>query len=283
MTVVRLALALALLLASACGPRIGVRREVPARIDLGRDSVVLAVTNTHEESVLSVVLNPFAALVRTLLTPEAMRRLEQDLSRSSLYRVIPRCGDFCPAADTLVEVSVTDVRVDPGNATKSIAKEAHATVNLRVLKRGGGLAYAGSYSRSRSGGVPGTKNELTDDSILTTAVHEAVDEFYQDLHPQMVEESFKLEAEKEMEPCAKAAQAGDLTGAEALCREVLATQPENAKAIYMLGVIFTSKGQLVEALDAFRAAAARDPKYKYYLDAAQRRITDRQRLQSEGR
>lgn len=277
-----LALALCLLLL-ACGPRIFVKREQPARADLGPETRVLAVHNAHQESVLGVVLDPLGALARTVLTPHAVREVERLLSTSERYQVLPGCGEGCRAADSHIEVSVVSARIEPGDAKTSRSKDGAATLAIRVFTRSGTLAWQNDYRGSESGGVPGGKYEVADDTLLVRCVDQAVGAFVRDLHPQWLYESFRMEDEGPLEPCAKLAVQGDLDGAEAIARQVLAADPENARAIYDLGALFTARGQLEPALEAFRAAAKRDPKYLGYARAAEQRLRDRGVLQEQGR
>lgn len=267
----------------ACGPRIYVKREQPARADLGPDARVLAVHNAHHESVLGVVLDPLGALARTVLTPHAVREVERSLSTSERYQVLPGCGEGCRAADTHVEVSVTSARIEPGDAKTSRSKDAAATVSIRVFKNSGALVWQHDYRGSDSGGVPGSKYEVAENTLLVRCVDKAVEAFVRDLHPQWLYESFRMEDEGPLEPCAKLAVQGDLDGAEAIARQVLAADPENARAIYNLGALFTARGQLEPALDAFRAAAKRDPKYAGYARGAEQRLRDRGVLQDQPR
>lgn len=265
----------------ACGPRISVKREQPARVDLGADSRVLTVSNVHHESVLGVLTDPLGALARTTLTPRAVRQLEAQLAKSPRYQVIPRCGDVCPAADTRVEVSITNVHLKAGNVKTGASKEGEASLAVRVLKRNGQVAWENSYRRWEYGGTPGSQDEMDDHTLLSRCVDSAVDGFVRDLHPQWIYESFRMEDEGVLQDCAKKAAAGDLDGAEAAAREVLTAQPENAKAIYNLGAIFTARGQLEQALEAFKAAAQRDSKYVPYRKAAERRLADRGTLEHQ--
>lgn len=276
--VVALALGLAV---TACGPRIYVKREQPARVVLGPEARVLNVRNGQDEPVIGIVLDPFGALARSMYTPHAVKQLEYLLSSSDRYQVLPRCGPVCPQADTLLEVAVTNVSMEGGSARDSTSKTGHASVYLRAYGRNGQLTWQGTYSDSSSGGVPGSKGEQPDNVVLTACVDQSLQDFVRDLHPQWISESFRMEDEGPLEACAKLAVAGDLDGAERVAREVLAAQPNNAKAIYNLGALFTARGQLEPALEAFRAAAALDKKYVDYARAAERRLADRGVLQQQ--
>lgn len=269
---------------SACGPRIAVRRELPARVDLGSDVRVMTVVNAHRESVLGVILDPLTALARTTLTPSAVRDVERRLSQSGTrYRVLPRCGRNCPAADSMVEVSVTNVSVDRGDTAQQREKVAHATVEIRVLRADGQLVWQDRYRADANGGVPNTPKERDNSRILSECVDEAAGRFVRDLYPQWINESFRLEDDGPLEACARAATKGNLDAAEAVARQVLSSQPNHAAAIYNLGVIFTAKGQLEAALEAFEAAARLNPKYGDAASDAALRIRDRAALEQRSR
>jgi len=270
------AVALVLVLA-ACGPRLGIRREVPPRADL-TGSQLVSVAGEYREPVLGA----WAALAKTELTPSAVRHLERALGRSGKFQVLPGCDGRCPQADTTVTVALTEVKVDPGDAKKEQSKQGSVTLHVEVYRGSALPLYTGNYWSTRRGGVPGTAEELADKALLRACIEGAVEDFVKDLSPRWVEESLRLEDEGPLKPIVELAARGDLDGAEALVRSVLATAPENPKAIYDLGVLFTARGQLEQARDAFKAAAARDPKYNWYLADAERRISDRSVLKAEG-
>ncbi len=52
--------------------------------------------------------------------------------------------------------------------------------------------------------------------------------------------------------------AGDLAGAEALCRQVLSARPGHAQALHHLGIVLHTKGDLPGAIDMLRQAVAAD-------------------------
>jgi Flp pilus assembly protein TadD len=52
--------------------------------------------------------------------------------------------------------------------------------------------------------------------------------------------------------------AGDLAGAEALCRQVLNARPAHAEALHLLGIVLHTKGDLPGAINVLRQAVAAD-------------------------
>src|SRR5580704_11984819 len=55
-------------------------------------------------------------------------------------------------------------------------------------------------------------------------------------------------------------QAGRLTEAERIYRQVLATQPNHAQAIHLLGALAYQRGNLAVAIDHFRRVIELNPK-----------------------
>jgi len=47
-------------------------------------------------------------------------------------------------------------------------------------------------------------------------------------------------------------RAGDRNGAEALCRQLLAVQPDHADALHLLGLVLSQNGQHTEAVAVLR-------------------------------
>src|SRR6516225_9553606 len=54
-------------------------------------------------------------------------------------------------------------------------------------------------------------------------------------------------------------QAGDAAGAAEICRQLLQQQPDNAEAVYLLGVITQDAGRWDQALELYRQSAALAP------------------------
>src|ERR1700728_4355511 len=62
-------------------------------------------------------------------------------------------------------------------------------------------------------------------------------------------------------------RAGDLAGAEALYRQILAEQPRCADALYLMGVVARQTGRFEEAIEFIqRAVADKNSVPEYYLD-----------------
>jgi len=232
--------------------------------ELGPDSRVVAVVG---------------AAASPQLTFLAVQRLEQNLASSSRYQVLARCPPGCPAADALLELAVLDVALVPGEAKASRAKEGRLTLRVRAIRRDGVLLWARDVTRSRSGGVPGHKDEVADDKVLSLCAAAAADRVFHDLHPSWVEDSFPLEKGGLLAGCAEAAVKGDLDRAEAIARQVAASEPGNAGAHYDLGALHTVRGQLEAAVVEFRAAAALDSRFADDVADAEQRLQDRRAVQ----
>lgn len=281
-----LPLAALAVLSTACSPRLVVRRDVPPNLELGQDVRAAYVEPIMTESTMNVVLDPLGAIGRTIfLAPEAARRIEAGLTNARLFYVIPNCQAPCPQADTRITVEVTQSGSSPGAAAtqsdSGTAAEGRATLTVRALKADGRMIVERQYHGLRRGAVPGSKQTpVAPATLVQNAVLDAADDFVGDLLPRTVRDSFALEDDGPLEPSAKLAANGDLDGAEAALRAYIEQNPGDARALYNLGAVFTAKGQLEAARDAFVAAAQRDGQYADDAARAERRISDRDRLRS---
>jgi Flp pilus assembly protein TadD len=74
----------------------------------------------------------------------------------------------------------------------------------------------------------------------------------------------EMTAQQALELARQQHQAGQLQQAAAICRQVLATQPDNAEALHLLGLITFQSGQVAQAFDLIRRAIAINPSAIYY-------------------
>jgi hypothetical protein len=269
----------AALLVSACSPQIVVKYDVPAKLHFGGVQNVY-VDHTLGSPDLLTVLDPVSALMRSSVAPDVARRLEQQLANLQLFGVFPLCQAPCPAADTLVQVEMDSSQVNHGiPATGSSSGEetwGKASVKIRVLNRDGTSRYEGTYSGKSSAGVPKVGAALPNDvDLVRQAAFNATDVFIGELMPTTGRVYFSLEDEGVLEPGVKLAMEGDLDGAWNAFREVLMKDPNNAAALYDLGVVMTAKGELEQARDAFAAAARLDPQYQDDAEGAAQRLANR--------
>jgi len=58
--------------------------------------------------------------------------------------------------------------------------------------------------------------------------------------------------------------AGDLAGAEALCRQVLSALPAHAEALHLLGIVLHTRRDPQDAIDALRQAVVADASVALY-------------------
>ncbi|MCC6334065.1 MAG: tetratricopeptide repeat protein [Myxococcales bacterium] len=276
----------AALTASACTPHIQVKYQVPAALHFGDAVQQVYVTHTIGDADVLTVLDPLAALVRTVVAPDVARHLEQQLMQAQLYAVYPECPAPCPSADTRFEVELDSSNVNRGTLASKSANgtdtTAKVSVKVRVLNRDGTTRFADSYTGSTNAGVPKPDQSApSDEALIRAAAFNAVDSFVQDLRPSVGSVMFALKAEGPLEAGVDLAMNGDLDGAWNYFRELLQKDPGNAAALYDLGVVMTAKGELELALDAFKAAAALNPEYADDAAGAERRISNRAALRAQ--
>ncbi|MEW5741320.1 MAG: tetratricopeptide repeat protein [Myxococcota bacterium] len=280
-------LALFLALAAAgCAPHIQVKYDVPAAIHFGDSVQQVYVVHTVGDADVVTVLDPLAALVRTVVAPDVARRLEQRLAEAQLFTVYPECPIPCPSADTRFEVELDSSNVHRGAMATSSSSgtdtSATVTVKFRVINRDGTTRFADSYTGVTNAGVPKPDKAVpSDEALVRSAAFDAVEDFLADLKPSVGSVLFELEDEGPLEAGVDLAMSGDLDGAWNFFRDLLQREPNNAAALYDLGVVMTAKGELELARDAFQAAAALNPKYADDAEGAQHRIRTRDAIRSQ--
>src|SRR5438045_3914691 len=70
----------------------------------------------------------------------------------------------------------------------------------------------------------------------------------------------QLTTQQALHLAAEGQTAGDLAMAESLCRQVLAQQPNNPEALYMLGTVAQDLGRHQDAIALFRQSIAVNPR-----------------------
>jgi hypothetical protein len=280
------ALTFAATLCAACAPHIHVKYDVPPAISLGDSVQQVYVVHTIGDPDVVTVLDPLAALVRTVVAPDVARHLEQELAQANLFTVYPECPPPCPPADARFEVALDSSHVHRGfmatNSARGTDTTASATVKFRVVHRDGTSRFADSYTGTVNAGVPAPdKVAASDEALVRAAAFDAVDDFVRDLLPSCGSVLFAMEDDGPLEAGVNLAMNGDLDGAWNAFRDLLLKEPNNAAALYDLGVVMTAKGELELARDAFAAAAALDAKYADDAAGAERRLGMRNALRAQ--
>lgn len=267
----------ALSLASACAPRIQVRYDVPATVHFGGAVQHVYVAHDVGDPTLLTVLDPLAALLRTVVAPDVARHLEARLIDAQLFTVSPNCLEPCPAADARIEIEMDSSSVHRGRPAApgddGDATTAAAGVIVRVLNRDGTSRFQQTYHGTATAGVPAPDVvQPTDDTLIRSAAYDAVDDFVRDLMPSTGSVVFVVDDEGALKPGVQLALDGDLDGAWNALRELVQREPANAAAWYHLGVVMTAKGELESAREAFAQAARLDPQYADELRGADARL-----------
>ena len=299
----RRALALGLLAATlcACAPGIEVTRLQPSRFNLG---------STRRVAVLQVTARPRAqAIVLTQLQEQIVNRRFYKLINAvnrGLSITVTAAGTNIDVgsirqqvdADVYLNANVLrfDVRTTQHQETEydhgkkyQVAEyrpEAHVRINFQVVKANGEVLVLRDY-RGEDDGAEYKAGESPSESredLLEGAVRQAVAGFLGDITPRQVVEKIELdEDDPALKPGVNLASHGDLAGAEQAWRAVLAQNPNNAGAIYDVGVLLETRGDFDQAAANYKHAFELRPK-SLYRDALQdlnRRLSDAQALQQK--
>lgn len=292
-------LAAALMLGAACAPGIQVTRLRPARYNLGaaRKMAVLRVDGAPDASALVLASLQRAIVNRNYYT------LINAVSRN-ITIVVPGVGARVDVggvadrvdADAYVLASVLRCEVEETEREESrtengrkftylsVTPEGKARISFQVVRRDGQVIVMDDYSgRSSAPSFDATKRRAySRGDLLENAVRSAVDSFMWDVTPRQVVEKIELDESLDaLKPGVKAASEGDLRGAESSWNAVLSGDPNNAGAIYNLGVLQETRGDFDAASASYRRASQLSPKplYRAALENLERRLREAQSLQ----
>jgi len=275
------------LLSSACGPRIIVRYDVPAAVHFGGAVQHVYIVPVIGDPDVVTVLDPLAELMRTTLVTDVAHHLEQRLAQDNVFLAVStNCAEPCAGADARIEVELAGSNVNRGTVAaqgnSGTDTRASASVKVRVRNLDGSSRYEATYQGGYNAGVPKVNVEPPSDAdLVRRAAFDAVNDFVRDLKPSVGSVSFDLEDEGALEPGCDLAIDGDLDGAWAYFRDLVAKEPNNAAALYDLAVVMTAKGELEMARDAFAAAARLDPRFRDDAEAAERRVRTRDAIRAQ--
>lgn len=287
------------LLSEACAPGIKVTRLQPARHNLGA---------TRKVAVLEVDGNPMAV---TQLTTE----LQRAIVNAKYYTLINAMNRGLSISVTgagtrvdiggvrqqvdadvylvarvtrwdLVETEKQEERTEQGKkrTVTMVRPEASVRVSFQVVKADGQVVVFQDYDGEANGSAweAGKRVRYSASEIYEGALRKSVGRFLSDITPAQVVEKIELD---DGDPSLKAgialAEDGNLTGAEASWNEALQANPQNAGAIYNLGVVYETRGEFDRAAAAYQQAYQINPKgiYRDAIENLNRRISDAESLQ----
>jgi tetratricopeptide (TPR) repeat protein len=285
----------------ACAPGIRVTRLQPSRYNLG---------TTRRVAVLEVNGNPNA-------TPLVISQLQKQILDRRFYSLINAVnrglsitvtaagtridvGGIRQQVDADVYVNAMITRYDYSEVEKQEEKtekgrkyyvtkyqpEARVRVNFQVVKSDGQVIVLRDYDGDDTGTSyeAGRRPSRSATDLLESAARESVGRFLDDITPHQVVEKIELdESDDTLKPGIKMAEAGDLAGAERSWNDVLARSPNNAGAIYNVGVLLETRGEFDQAAGNYTRAFQLNPKGLYHdsLEDLNRRLADAQALQQQ--
>lgn len=285
----------------ACAPGIRVQRLKPSRYNLGSTQKVavlevqgppIAVSQVTSSLQKEIVNGNYYQLINaanrgyTIVVASAGGRVDV----SNVSQQVP-ADVYVVAQVTRYEVfeeASTEKRTENGRTHEvvKVTPKGYAEVNFQVVKSDGRVLvmreYGGDYFGSSF--VRGTGRPYNPNDLLQRAVREAVEEFVSDVTPRQVVEKIELDDDDEaLKPGIRAAEAGDLAGAERAWTEVIRREPNNSGAIFNLGVLLETRGEFDAAADAYRKALNISHKslYSEALEDLNERLRDAESLQRQ--
>lgn len=266
----------ALLFASACAPTINIRRERPPAIQLAPSVRSVNVVGSQN----SLVMQILSAEVREqgALSELAAEHIQGELANRRIFAVIAGCETPCMRSDATVQVALVNKEFLPPTWNKKDPKKVDAaakgaaTIQVQVLQNNGALAFSGQFSATRYGS---SSDPSRDGDLLGPAVIDAADKFVDGVSRHEEDDFFALRKKDELEQANKLFSEGQTDQALEAYRQIAGADPQNADALYSVGVAWLAKGELDEARDAFARAEAINNGFAWARKNAEQRIAER--------
>lgn len=278
----------------ACAPAMQVTRLAPAYYNLGATKRVAVLEVNGEGRAVAQVI---AALQQHILN-DGYYSLVVATNRGAAFTVSTPGGMIeigevrrLVDADVYVNANVTrydylETESDEKNGDKEVHRyqpESHVRINFQVVKNDGRVIVFRDYDGNVSGTKydAGKKPSRTRSALLESAVQCAVNSFTYDITPRRVTERIVFDDDDDsLKPGIKMAENGDLGGAERAFSALLSSNPNNAGAIYNMGVLLETRGEFEQAGQAYNQAITLLGKglYKDALENMNRRIAEAQSL-----
>ena len=279
---------------AACAPAMQVTRLAPAYYNLGNTKRVAVLEVNGEGGAVAQVI---AALQQRILD-DGYYSLIVATNRGAAFTVSTPGGLIeigqvrrLVDADVYVNANVTrydylESESDEKRGEKEVHRyqpESYVRINFQVVKNDGRVLVFRDYDGHVSGSKydEGQKPSGNRSNLLEGAVRGAVSSFTGDITPRRITERIVFDdGDESLKPGIKMAENGDLGGAERAFSTLLSTNPNNAGAIYNMGVLLETRGEFEQAAQAYSQAIHLLGKalYKEALENMNRRIAEAQSL-----
>jgi hypothetical protein len=285
-----LVVAVVFVLSQGCAPAMQVTRLAPSTYNLGNTKRVAVLEVTGDRRAVDQVIN-------------ALQHRIIDDRYYSLVVATDRGATFAVTAlGGLIEIGEVRQRVEADvyvkahvsryeyeelpkeeNKVARYQPEAHVTINFQVVKNDGRVVVFRDYMANQSGTAfdSGKKPNRAPADLLDDGVRSAVSNFADDITPHTVVDRIVFDdADALLKPGIKKAQDGDLAGAERDWLTLLSQNPNNAGALYNIGVLLETRGEFEQAAAHYNQAIELfgKPLYREALDNMNRRLAEAQSL-----
>lgn len=283
------ALALSVLLATACAPTLTLKSLEPGPVNLGGASELFIEDGQGRRSARELVFAEFEAQARA----SGHYRVVDHSERGTRVELAGREVRLSGGTPTRLKDDQRGMRVDvlewvADERTRSEVRKdkqgreetlSFKTLEGRVLlaitvydKTGRALIAEREYE-----GIAATTDmkNTSDDAVLRAAAKDAVGRFFSDVTPRTVARKVQLDdSDKGQETILKTAKAGNIAQAREDVQAYLKAHPKSAPAHYNLAVFLDASGEYAKALQSYDEALRLAPKDFYRTaraDCARRR------------
>ena len=254
-----------LLLATGCGPRLGIMRTRPAQVNLSPARDVSVEVQARPISPAEALMAPVKTAGMVAATGSLDGELRERLTRrESKFRVVPPGAAQCRLGMTVTDWTqdVVDQQsssnssgmhgASPANPNapqpppkRQVRASLRATLNATCAHRGQAVLTQEFYSSDTAELSPSASLELLQARTLEHVTEQMAHNVSYAITPPEYADYVALDdSEKALEPMVRRIQDGQLAAARTELEGYLATHAQSAAAVYNLGVLDEAEGNL---------------------------------------
>lgn len=280
-----------LVLSSACAPTLKVNVLQPAKVNLGAATRLTVVQTEGRRSAREQVVQELLQQARSSGYFQVTDRTEEGITVKVAGQTVQVSGGSgtAQAPDEIgLRIDVLDWSANRETRTEDIKNKNGKVTGQREV-----VTYAGKVLLGVTAFTPQGKAHLAEkeyeaklegddeNGAIRAAAKLAVGQLLADITPRYVPRFLRLDGDdKAQEPMIKVAEKGNVAKAVEDMRSYVASNPQNAAALYNLAVLLDATGQYQEALDFYNKAinlAGKDYYVEMKGDCA-KRLADQQAL-----
>lgn len=280
-----------LALGSACAPTLRVNVLQPARVNLGAATRLTVVQTEGRRSAREQVVQELMQQARSSGYFQVTDRSEEGITVKVAGQTVQAAGGSgtAQAPDEIgLRIDVLEWSADRETRTKDIKDKKGNVTGQREVVTYIGKVLLGVTAFNDQGKAYLAEKEYEaklegddENGSIRAAARLAVGHLLADITPRYVPRFLRMDGDdKAQEPMIKTAEKGNVAKAVEEMRSYVASNPQNASALYNLAVLLDASGQYQEALDFYNKAITLSGK-DYYVEMkgdCAKRLADQQAM-----